>query len=84
MNRRHFLGYGAASLLAGTLGGSALLAAPAAHAATSSWRMPDEGEPHAATWLASRYGLAAVGFYLSAATALTLWALLQMRRRAPG
>ena len=40
--------------------------------------------PYAATWLASRYGLAAVGFYLSAATALTLWALLQMRRRAPG
>ena len=52
MNRRHFLGYSAASLLAGTLGGSALLAAPAAHAATNSWRMPDEGEPHAATWLA--------------------------------
>lgn len=37
--------------------------------------------PYAATWLASRYGLAAVGFYLSAATALTLWALLLMRPR---
>ncbi|MGL6046637.1 MAG: agmatine deiminase family protein [Vogesella sp.] len=53
MNRRHFLGYSSASLLACALGSHALLASAPAHAANpSSWRMPDEGEPHAATWLA--------------------------------
>jgi len=53
MNRRHFLGYGSASLLASALGGHALLASAPAHAANpTGWRMPDEGEPHAATWLA--------------------------------
>jgi len=53
MNRRHFLGYSTASLLAGSLGCSTLLASAPAHAANpTGWRMPDEGEPHAATWLA--------------------------------
>jgi metabolite-proton symporter len=35
--------------------------------------------PYAATWLAERYGVAAVGYYLSAAAAVTLLALLVMR-----
>ena len=52
MNRRHFLGYSSASLLASTLGSSTLFASLPAQAANSSWRMPDEGEPHAATWMA--------------------------------
>jgi metabolite-proton symporter len=34
--------------------------------------------PYAATWLASQYGLAAVGYYLTGAAALTLLALLSM------
>lgn len=36
--------------------------------------------PYIAMWLAGRYGLAAVGYYLSAAAALTLWALLAAAR----
>jgi metabolite-proton symporter len=36
--------------------------------------------PYAATWLATRYGLAAVGYYLSIAALLTLGALLLLRR----
>lgn len=39
--------------------------------------------PYAATWLASRYGLQAVGYYLSAAGAITLLALLFVRGHAP-
>jgi metabolite-proton symporter len=39
--------------------------------------------PYIATWLASRYGLAAVGYYLSAAGSLTLLALLLLRRQRP-
>jgi MFS family permease len=35
--------------------------------------------PYIATWLASHYGLAAVGYYLSAAALLTLLALIGMR-----
>jgi MFS family permease len=35
--------------------------------------------PYAATWLAQRYGLAFVGYYLSAAAALTLVGLLATR-----
>ncbi|HUD43020.1 MAG TPA: MFS transporter [Dokdonella sp.] len=38
--------------------------------------------PYAATWLASRYGLAWVGYYLSAAAAVSLVALLLIRPRA--
>jgi metabolite-proton symporter len=38
--------------------------------------------PYAATWLASRYGLAAVGGYLSAASVLSLAALLLLPRDA--
>jgi metabolite-proton symporter len=38
--------------------------------------------PYAATWLATRYGLAAVGYYLSIAALLTLGALLLLRRGA--
>ncbi len=39
--------------------------------------------PYAATWLATRYGLAYVGYYLSAAGVITLVALLLMRRYEP-
>ena len=53
MKRRHFLASSSASLLATLLGSSTLLAGAPAHAANpTGWRMPDEGEPHAATWLA--------------------------------
>lgn len=38
--------------------------------------------PYAATWLATRYGLAAVGYYLAIAALLTLAALLLLRRGA--
>ncbi len=38
--------------------------------------------PYAATWLAGEYGLAAVGYYLSAAGLLTLTALLTLSRGA--
>jgi metabolite-proton symporter len=37
--------------------------------------------PYIATWLAGQYGIAAVGYYLSAAAALTLIALLAMGSR---
>lgn len=37
--------------------------------------------PYVATWLADRYGLAAVGYYMSAAGTLTLLALLLLTRR---
>ena len=37
--------------------------------------------PYAATWLATRYGLAAVGDYLAIAALATLGALLLLRRR---
>lgn len=40
--------------------------------------------PYLATWLAQHYGLAAVGYYLSAAAGLTLTALLLLGRRASG
>ena len=36
--------------------------------------------PYIATWLATRHGLASVGYYLAAAGALTLCALLLMPR----
>jgi hypothetical protein len=39
--------------------------------------------PYAATWLATRHGLAAVGYYLSAAALLTLLALLTVRAEHP-
>ncbi|HET8932221.1 MAG TPA: MFS transporter [Polyangiales bacterium] len=39
--------------------------------------------PYAATWLASRYGLQAVGYYLSGAGVITLLALLLVRGHAP-
>jgi MFS family permease len=39
--------------------------------------------PYAATWLATRYGLAAVGYYVSVAALLTLGALLLLRHSAP-
>jgi MFS family permease len=39
--------------------------------------------PSIATWLASTYGLAYVGYYLSAAGALTLIALLMVREGEP-
>ena len=35
--------------------------------------------PYIATWLATRYGLAYVGYYLSAAALLTLLALLTVK-----
>lgn len=38
--------------------------------------------PYAATWLAKNHGLAAVGYYLSAAALITLLALLAMRGRS--
>jgi metabolite-proton symporter len=38
--------------------------------------------PYAATWLATTYGLAAVGYYLSGAAVLTLIALLLLSRSA--
>jgi len=38
--------------------------------------------PYAATWLAGRYGIASVGYYLSAAAAVSLLALLLIRPRA--
>lgn len=38
--------------------------------------------PYIATWLAGNYGIAAVGYYLSAAGVLTLGALLLIRARA--
>jgi metabolite-proton symporter len=38
--------------------------------------------PYAATWLATRHGLAAVGYYLAIAALLTLGALLLLRRGA--
>jgi MFS family permease len=38
--------------------------------------------PYIATWLATRYGLSYVGYYLSAAGLLTLIALLLLRRLA--
>jgi metabolite-proton symporter len=37
--------------------------------------------PYIATWLAERYGLSAVGYYLSAAAALTLMALVLLGER---
>jgi metabolite-proton symporter len=37
--------------------------------------------PYIATWLAGRYGLQFVGYYLAAATALTLLALILIERR---
>jgi MFS family permease len=37
--------------------------------------------PYAATWLAGRFGLASVGWYLAAAAVLTLLALLAIPRR---
>jgi metabolite-proton symporter len=37
--------------------------------------------PYIATWLAQRYGIASVGYYLSAAGAVTLGALLLIARR---
>jgi hypothetical protein len=39
--------------------------------------------PYAATWLASRYGLQAVGYYLAGAGVITLLALLFVRGHAP-
>jgi len=39
--------------------------------------------PYVATWLATHHGLAYVGYYLTAAGALTLLALLLIRRPAP-
>jgi metabolite-proton symporter len=39
--------------------------------------------PYIATWLAQNYGLAFVGYYLSAAGALTLIALILLRTRQP-
>jgi metabolite-proton symporter len=39
--------------------------------------------PYVATWLATNYGLAYVGYYLTAAGALTLAALLLIRRPLP-
>jgi metabolite-proton symporter len=39
--------------------------------------------PYVATWLAGRYGLASVGYYLSGAAVVTLLALLAMNREAP-
>ncbi|MFC4311398.1 MFS transporter [Steroidobacter flavus] len=39
--------------------------------------------PYVATWLATHYGLAYVGYYLTAAGALTLLALLLIRRPQP-
>jgi len=38
--------------------------------------------PYAATWLAGRYGIASVGYYLSAAAVVSLLALLLIRPRA--
>jgi len=38
--------------------------------------------PYIATWLATHYGLAFVGYYLSAAAIITLIALLRLRTRA--
>jgi metabolite-proton symporter len=38
--------------------------------------------PYAATWLATQYGLAAVGYYLTGASLLTLLALSQLSRNA--
>jgi metabolite-proton symporter len=38
--------------------------------------------PYAATWLAARYGVQAVGYYLSGAALITLLALLAIRRPA--
>ncbi len=38
--------------------------------------------PYAATWLGNRYGLTAVGWYLSGAGLLTLVALLSLTRRS--
>jgi len=40
--------------------------------------------PYVAMWLAGRYGLAAVGYYLSAAAAVTLLALLAVPRNDQG
>lgn len=39
--------------------------------------------PYVATWLATHYGLAYVGYYLTAAGALTLLSLLLIRRPSP-
>ncbi|MFL6576130.1 MAG: MFS transporter [Povalibacter sp.] len=39
--------------------------------------------PYAATWLAHHYGIAYVGYYQSAAGAITLVALLAMRMKSP-
>jgi predicted esterase YcpF (UPF0227 family) len=36
--------------------------------------------PYAATWLAARFDIAAVGLYLAVAAAISLAALLAMRR----
>ncbi|PZQ15516.1 MAG: MFS transporter [Rhodanobacter denitrificans] len=38
--------------------------------------------PYAATWLAGRYGIASVGYYLSAAAAVSLLALVLIRPRS--
>jgi hypothetical protein len=38
--------------------------------------------PYAATWLATQFGLAAVGYYLSGAALITLGALLLLSRSA--
>ncbi|MDC7717512.1 agmatine deiminase family protein [Vogesella sp. DC21W] len=63
MKRRHFLGYSAASLLAGTLGCSTLFAGTPTHAANpTGWRVPDQGEPHAATLPAFAAGY--INFYV--------------------
>ena len=52
MQRRHFLS-GAMGLVAGAaVGLPAALPASSALAAGAGWRMPDEGERHAATWMA--------------------------------
>ncbi|HKE96630.1 MAG TPA: MFS transporter, partial [Povalibacter sp.] len=40
--------------------------------------------PYVATWLANHYGLAAVGYYMSAAAVVTLVALLLMGTKRGG
>jgi len=52
VTRRNFLKSSAGGVMAGLLGSGLAGNLIGTAAAASGWRMPDEGEPHAATWMA--------------------------------
>lgn len=65
-SRRDFIKQGLMLAGGGLLPGSMGLVADLAQAAPALWRMPDEGEPHAATWMAFGPGTAIWGSRLQA------------------